>query len=246
MKLVDRLIFIIVGLFLTAIAAGCVLLAVDVVALSDIRSFLFDISIGTLEMIVLFASAIILFAVALRIFFVRPKKTKLPAYTISKNDDGEISVSITAIENAIRLAMANFDDIKEVKINISVNDMGIAVSARVAVPTGVIIPQLLDEVKVFVKTFTELHTGVTITSIKLTATEFKGSDAINELKKASAEQRKEEKRSAARAVDAYAATHAKIVLAKTEEETSAEANSDETLQDNAEAAEGSAEDNADI
>lgn len=167
MKLVDRIIFIIVGLFLLGIAAGCVLLAVDVLALSDVIAFLSDLRIDTLAVVVLFASAIILFVVALKLLFVRPKKAKLPAYTIHKSNDGEIAVSITAIENTMKLAMADFDDIKEVKLRISVCDTGISVSARVAVPTGVVIPQLLAEVKDFVKVFTEAHTGVPLSLIHI-------------------------------------------------------------------------------
>lgn len=214
MKVVDRIIFIIVGLFLTAIAAGCVLLAVDVIAVSDITAFLSGIKTDALTVIVLFAFAIILFAVALKLLFVRPKKNKVPAYTIDKGDDGEISVSITAIENTIKLAMVNFDDIKDVKINITVNDSGIDIFAKVAVPTGIVIPTLLNEVKDFTKTFTEQHTGVTVNKIKLVATEYKNIDTVNERKKISAAKRQDEKKLNEKTADAYASTHAKILLTK--------------------------------
>lgn len=211
MKLIDRIIFIIVGLFLLGIAAGCVLLAVDVFALSDVIAFLSDLRIDTLAVVVLFASAIILFVVAVKLLFVRPKKAKLPAYTIHKSDDGEIAVSITAIENTMKLAMADFDDIKEVKLRISVCDTGISVSARVAVPTGVVIPQLLAEVKDFVKVFTESHTGVPIKSIKLTATEYKGTDAASGGKKVATTGYTDEKKTGAMP------THARIVLTREEQ-----------------------------
>lgn len=221
MKLVDRIIFIIVGLFLLGIAAGCVLLAVDVFALSDIIEFLSDIRIDTLAVAVLFASAIILFVVALKLLFVRPKKAKIPAYTIHKSDDGEIAVSITAIENTIKLAMAEFDDIKDTKLRISVSDTGIAVSARVAVPTGIVIPRLLVEVKDFVKVFTESHTGVPIKSIKLTATEYKGTDIASSSKTAASSKSKDEKKTGTMP------THARIVLAK-EEKTDSESSFQQT------------------
>lgn len=185
MKAVDRIIFIIVGLFLTAIAVASALLAVDVISMADIIGVL-DFEVDLLVSVLLIVCAIIFFIVALRLIFVRPKKTKVPAYTIHKSDDGEISVSITAIENTVKLAMANFDDIKDVKTHISMNADGITISARVYVPTGVVIPKLLNDVKSFTKEFTQTHTGVVVNQIKLVATEYKNVDTASERKKMAA------------------------------------------------------------
>ncbi len=212
MKIIDRIIFVIVAIFLLAIAAGSVLLAVDVISMRQIVRFLSDINIEVLETVILFATAIILAIVAVKILFVRPKKKKMPAYSISKDDGGEISVSITAIENTVRLALTNFSDIMDAKINIGVIQGGIVVSARVSIPTGVVIPALLEEVKLYTKEFVETHTGVTVMQVCLIATEYKNVDTANERKRIDSQKRREEKN---KPVDAYASTHARMVLTRT-------------------------------
>lgn len=220
MKVVDRIISIIASLLLIAISAVCVLLAVGVISASDIKNNLLSFNqVNWVIGLILLFCAIILFFAAVKVLFVRTGKKKIPAYTIHKGDDGEIAISVTAIDNTVKLAMANFEDIKEVKTHIGISENGITVSARVSIPTGVVIPELLQNVKTYVKTFTEQHTGVDVRQVKLVATEYKNVDPASERKKiAAARQREEKMNTKAKPEDAYASTHAKIVLNNTQQE----------------------------
>ncbi len=208
MKVIDRILFVIIGLFLLCISAGCVLLAVDYVSVSDIIEFIGQIKIGVLECICLFAVAVIMLLIGLKIIFARPKKVKIAAYTISNSDDGDISVSLKAIENTIMLAVAHYDDIKDVKLRVAVSDGGISIAARLAIPTGVVLPELLDSFKVYLKDFVELHTGAPVGKIRLVATEYKPIDPESERKRILA---KEIESAPKKNADAYSRTHATVV-----------------------------------
>lgn len=207
MKIVDRILFIFVGLFLLGVAAMSALLAVDVISISDIVSFIGQMRVDDIvTKLILLVVAVILLVVSVKVIFARPKKVKIAAYTIRKNEDGEISVSLKAIENTIKLAVAHFEEIKEVRLSLGVSDAGVSVAARLAVPTGVEIPQLMDAFREYMKEFVEKHTGAPVCRIRLVATEFKPVDPDNERKKIAAVEAKKEAE-AKKNTDKFAGTH---------------------------------------
>lgn len=209
MKFIDRLIFIIVGIFLVAIAAGCVLLAVNFISTSEIIAFIGRIRIDIVAQAILFVIAAALLILGLKVIFARPKKIKIAAYTIRKSDDGDVSVSLKAIENTIKLAVAHYKEIKDIKLRVTANDAGISISARLAIPTGVILPELLDNFKAYLKEFVETHTGAPVCKIRFIATEYKPVDPDNERKKMAAKAAKDA--APKKQTDAYASTHATVV-----------------------------------
>lgn len=208
MKIIDRILFVIIGLFLVSISAGCILLGVDYISVSDIIAFIGQIRIGVFETVILLLAAIATLLMGLKIIFARPKKLKIEAYTIRSGDDGDISVSLKAIENTIKLAVAHYDEIKDVKLRVTVNDGGISISARLAIPTGVVLPELLESFNVYLKDFVEKHTGVPVAGIRLVATEYKQVDPESERKRISA---RNAELTSKKNVDAYAHTHATVV-----------------------------------
>ena len=209
MKFIDRLIFIIVGIFLVAIAAGCVLLAVNFISTSEIIAFIGRIRIDIVAQAILFVIAAVLLILGLKVIFARPKKIKIAAYTIRKSDDGDVSVSLKAIENTIKLAVAHYKEIKDIKLRVTANDAGVSISARLAIPTGVILPELLDSFKAYLKEFVETHTGAPVCKIRFIATEYKPVDPDNERKKMAAKAAKDA--APKKQTDAYASTHATVV-----------------------------------
>lgn len=212
MKFIDRLIFIIVGILFVALAAGCVLLAVNFISISDIIAIIGKIRINIVEQAILFVAAAVLLIVGLKIVFARPKKIKIAAYTIRKSEDGDVAVSLKAIENTIKLAVAHYKDIKDVKLRVTANDAGVSISAKLAIPTGVVLPELLDSFKAYLKDFVETHTGAPVSKIRFIATEYKPVDPDNERKKMAAKAAKAAKESAPKKqADAYANTHATVI-----------------------------------
>lgn len=208
MKIIDRILFVIIGLLLVAVSLGCILLAVDYISVSDIIAFIGKIRIGTFESICLLVIAVVLLFMGLKIIFARPKKVKIAAYTISSGEYGDISVSLKAIENTIKLAVAHYEEIKDVKLRVKVNDKGIVISARLAIPTGVVLPELLDSFKVYLKEFVEVHTGAPVAKIRLVATEYKPVDPESERKRISA---KNSETVAKKNTDGYERTHATVI-----------------------------------
>lgn len=211
MKILDRILFVIIGLFLLCISAGCVLLAVDFISISDIIAFIGQIRIGVFECICLFVIAMIALFIGLKIIFARPRKVKIAAYTIVSSEDGDISVSLKAIENTVLLAVAHYEEIKDVKLRVVAGDNNISIFARLAIPTGVVLPELLESFKAYLKDFVELHTGAPVGKIRLVATEYKQVDPETERKRMSVKAESEAKKN----TDAYAHTHA-TVMPKTE------------------------------
>lgn len=212
MKFIDRLIFIIVGILFVALAAGCVLLAVNFISISDIIALIGKIRIDVAAQAILIAVAVVFLILGLKIVFARPKKIKIAAYTIRKSDDGDVAVSLKAIENTIKLAVAHYKEIKDVKLRVTANDAGISISAKLAIPTGVVLPELLDSFKVYLKEFVETHTGAPVCKIRFIATEYKPVDPDNERKKMAAKAAKAAKESASKKqTDAYANTHATVI-----------------------------------
>ena len=220
MKVLDRLLLILVSLLLLCLAAFCVLTLInpDIVAYSDrtaaeVASF-FE---GIPGKILLGAIALVLFLIAVKFLLMRPKKDKIESFRIRQDDGGDVYISRSAIENTVRMAIANFPDIKESKAHVKIAENGVIVSAKLAIPTGVALPELLENTKSYIKGFTEQTTGVTVLQARLIATEYKPITASDQKKiaAATANAAQEKERAASSLVtpnDKYAKTHATIIL----------------------------------
>lgn len=220
MKAFDRIIFIIVGLFFIALAAGIALVAIDYVTVDTIIDFIKNVDIkSTVALIVMIAEIVVFFIIGIKILFVRPKRQKISACSIMKTEEGEALVSVTAVENTVRLAMATFDDVKESKIAIRANQTGVNVNAKIAVPTGIFIPELITNIRNYIKSFTEERTGVQVNNIKIVATEYKQIDSATEKKRIATEKKNEEKR----AIDEQKAEEKRVAAEQKAEEKKAEA-----------------------
>ncbi len=238
MKLIDRLILIIVGLVLLAVAALGFAVSFGFISVSQLAYFFANISIDPLILTSMIVVCVLLVIFALKVIFVRPKKEKISVYTIHKGGDGEVCVAISAIESTVTLSLAKFDQVMEAKVRVIINSTGIAIMTKIAIPTGVVLPSLMSDVKENIKAFTEEYTGVPVNQIKIVVTEYKNIDTINEKKKMAAVKKQEEKKLAVEAKNSESGsqTHTRILLSHREEETETNTvpTEEENLQDSTE------------
>lgn len=218
MKLIDRIIFIIVGLFLLSLAVGCSLLALNGISIEEIIALLSEIKVNVLGGIILLAVSVILIIVSVKLFFVMPKKDNVMAYTINKTDDGEISVAISAIENTVKYALAGIEEIKDEKISIDVQDDGIEIMRSFLFRQMLRYLNWFEDVKNFLRGYVEEHTGVKVCNIKLIAVEYKAVDTSNERRKIASNRKQLEKiNNTNKNKDEYSQSHAKIYVGETYE-----------------------------
>lgn len=218
MKALDRLLLIIVSIILLCMAAFCVLVAVDVVTINSLEDILSSISINWVWRTCLTIAAILFVLIAIKLLFLHPKKDKISSCLIHQDEGGDVYIAVTAIDNTVRMAIASFPDVKESKTHVKATEAGVIVSAKLSIPTGVALPELLEKVKTHVKFFTEKNTGVTVLQIRLIATEYKPITPNDQRKIAAATISAEQERERANQVtipvpdDKYAKTHATIIL----------------------------------
>ena len=77
-------------------------------------------------------------------FFSRLQRQKIIAFD---NPFGQVSVSLSAIEDYIRKLTGNMPEIKEIKTHISAGKSGIEVNTKIALCSDVNIPEITDKVQ---------------------------------------------------------------------------------------------------
>lgn len=134
------------------------MVAVDVVTINSLEDILSSISINWVWRTCLTIAAILFVLIAIKLLFLHPKKDKISSCLIHQDEGGDVYIAVTAMTTQCCMAIASFPDVKEPKSHVKATEAGVIVSAKLSIPTGVALPELLEKVKTHVKFFTEKNT----------------------------------------------------------------------------------------
>ncbi len=87
--------------------------------------------------------------------------------TVSANEEGQVNISLNAIDNVVTRAAFQVENIKEVKTQIKPVDNGIAIYLKVVVPPNTKIPETAATLQKVVKEQIELMTGLKVAEVKV-------------------------------------------------------------------------------
>ena len=85
------------------------------------------------------------------------EKSRIVAF---QNPDGEVTVSLSAIEDYVRKVAKGIPDIKDVRPNVNINKKGINIVTSVSINSGTNIPELTERIQMEVKSRIQAMLGL--------------------------------------------------------------------------------------
>ncbi|ATW24031.1 hypothetical protein DCMF_03805 [Candidatus Formimonas warabiya] len=122
-----------------------------------------------LRWIIGITSVVILIA-ALNLFFVNFVSHPVTHTKIDQNDQGEISITLPAVEALVKKAAFQIKGVREVKPVIKCTPEGIAIFMRTGMQPGTVIPQSAQELQAAVKAYLEQTAGLQVVETKVLIT----------------------------------------------------------------------------
>lgn len=171
MKFIDRLLLLIAGLVFIAFAGLFAVVVIGVISIDQITAVIQSLPKGWLTVVIMSAAVCVLLFVGIKLLFMRPKKDKIQSCLINNDEDGEIFISVSAIDNIVKMAILSFPDVKNLKVRIKATRTGVVVFGKIFAPVGVNTPELLTGIKTLVKQFVEEKSGICVDQIRLVCVE---------------------------------------------------------------------------
>ncbi len=164
MKAVARIIAVFVALLF--IGGALFLVAVNFDTIPGLAG-MFELPAWAGENVVLaVGSGLLLIALILLILGLRPAKE--PRNAVLKDSEyGEVSISITAVENMVLRVVQQIQGIKDVSRKVSVSPDGLIVKITISVMPDVSLPGVIDDLQAKTKEYLEEITGISVQEVKV-------------------------------------------------------------------------------
>ncbi len=136
------LISLVIGVFLLAISIRLVNLTDITIQLNKIYAS------NNLTIIV---GLIGIFLIAMNFLRLRAKKSQKERTIVFKNPDGEVFISLNAIEDLAFKVTSQFSEVKDVKVKVCVKKKGLEILNKLSILSSVNIPEITEKIQVLNK-----------------------------------------------------------------------------------------------
>jgi uncharacterized alkaline shock family protein YloU len=160
MAFIRKIVSLFFAVLFFAVGAVLVLAASAVIPAEDWAGIIANITESIAYQVTLGSFGIILIVTALVIPFRVAKNTRLRRQITFQNPDGEVTISITAIEEYIYRLTKEIAGISNVKARVSFGRNGINIISEVTIDAGSNIPKLTEEIQADIKNKVKTMLGV--------------------------------------------------------------------------------------
>ena len=167
MKLLDRLLLLLAGIVFIAFAGLFAVVIIGFVSIEQIVTVIQSLPKGWLTVIIMSAMVCVFLFLGIKLVFMRPKKDKIQSCLIKNDENGEIFIAVSAIDNLVKMAILSFPDVKNLKVRIKASRTGVVVFGKIFAPVGINTPELLTSIKELIKQFVEEKSGITVEQVRL-------------------------------------------------------------------------------
>lgn len=166
----DRILVALSGLVLIALGVCVILAAGNVIQLPEAIAFDTWLGTGWQWMPLIFLAGILIIVWGMWLF-IRPFRRKGDArgkyYLLKGEDDGDVKISINAIDHLVHKCVSAYTQIVSTKVKITGKEDAMVITLHMTVKTDVRIPNLVDEVRADIIRSLEHSAGVTVSSVQI-------------------------------------------------------------------------------
>ena len=135
-------------------------ISLNLVTQESITEILNTVYVTTNVRLVLGITGIILIFISVMVVQITMGKIKREKTIAFENPDGQVTISLTAIEDFIKRALKLLPEVKELKPNVRASKKGIAIVNRVVLFSDINIPETTEKIQNIVKTRVQDMLGV--------------------------------------------------------------------------------------
>lgn len=173
-KFIDKLLLVLVLLFLIALSGLCLGTAMDLISSETIMGCVTIITNGLIaNRLIIGAVGLVLLIFALRLFVAMGRKgtapqEKTPSSTlISAGENGTAYITLSAIDSLVQRHCRSNQRIKGCESKVIAMPNGISVSLKLQVLPDTVIPELSAQLQKSLKEYLENLSGITVTGIDI-------------------------------------------------------------------------------
>lgn len=162
----DRLLIAVSGMLLLLLSVASLLVLFGVLKLGGV----IDVFVSTLPFWGKLIGTFVLLLIGaigvhgIMVLFHRSRERK---FVSQENENGNVSISINALEIMARKCVENCKDIKTKRVEVSREGEGVAVNVSVLVPSGINIPQLISALQMQIRKYVSSCSGIPVESVSV-------------------------------------------------------------------------------
>jgi len=139
------LVFLLVG-------GACIAISLDLIPQESIVESLHTVYVSTNTRLIIGVTGLLLIAISLMVTRITIGKLQRERTIAFENQDGQVTISLVAIEDFIKRAAKQLPEVKELKPSVRADKKGIMVIARVTLFSDINIPETTEKIQAIVKT----------------------------------------------------------------------------------------------
>lgn len=169
MKLIEKIILVIYSIIMLILSVVFCLLVFRLINIENIDNFIYQIlNSGVFSIITLIVSVLFVLASIKCIFFLSKKSDCYKDNVILKNEDGELLITKTTIENLTINALNGFASIKELNVKVKFDKQNnIFINICILTSENVDMQELTQNIRNKLKSTTKKSTGLEIKEINV-------------------------------------------------------------------------------
>ena len=151
MRFLRSLVTIVYTLILIAIGAGLILLALNLFSPDDIVSILNGIQADPNAKLILGIAGAVFILAGLLIANINLGRIQMEKTIAFENPEGQVTVSLSAIEDFIKKSVRKLSEVKELRSNVTANKKGINIVCRATIYDDSNIPETTERIQAMIK-----------------------------------------------------------------------------------------------
>ena len=165
-KALDRIVSAISGLVMLMLGVGLFVFGVGILPFRLDVSFL-DRTFVLWQRAVMVVAAVLLALIGLRAFSLLFRSSKEKGFVLQHTDYGDLSISMSAMENMVRKCVDAHGELKANSIRIHHARDGVIISLRIALANGVNIPIVVNALQKQIKQYITSCSGVDVKEVRV-------------------------------------------------------------------------------
>ncbi len=167
MRLFDRVLLALYTFTIFVLALCLLGISIGLITLDDIVESINSVTYGFTFILVTAGTALIFIIVSLRLFIAGLVGRKPASSLLKETEIGSIRVSVNTLDALAQKAVRSFNEIKDVKTFILIEDAGIRVRLKVNIMPEVKMPELTQTIQAKVKEYIEEYSGILVKAVHI-------------------------------------------------------------------------------
>jgi len=170
LKLIDRLLLVLLTLFVIALAAGCFAVALQLVPQAALDELVRRVYAYPVNAIILGVAGLLLLALAIKLLFAREGAKTPPqpqAALVKAGENGSVFISLEALNAMVQKHCRANARVRDCESHVCVVPAGVSIRLKLAAMPDTTLPELTQELQTTLKEYIQSLSGIAVAEIAI-------------------------------------------------------------------------------